>query len=554
MTSKMENHFPTALTEVHDGFEYPVLLSKYGSAMVLYGGKDSAQPLAAIQLRALGDGGAQSVIFQYPGDTTAFHGLISKDKQEFEVIMTNLMAKHQLNFNLLRNERSLNEVNVVDPMTSYSVRSDYANGHKALILQSLESRGLPLSVREDEQKAKETKENKKGVYISIVICPEKDKAEEFTTRTVWRTANFFVLKKNLPPAVVPALRPPLPIPDFRWGAVASDAVSDWRAGQSLSMSNGPSRFSRVSTFSRASGASFGGRVTEGGAGVGFSATPSWGAPASAAPASFGFRGGASPADAPSIGGPFSFAVPTASSQPAIPASAASFGFHGGVSPAAAPAIATTYAGAFSSSQPAGGFSGAELENFFVADAARSKAASVLIGPAAAPAPSAPVFSEESNVAMVAKLIGDSKASEIAHGERVIVHTQDCGMIPDLERKSPPCTLGLSVMEQVEFAKPMSQADQEERVKAMRAAISAYVNSKYDTFLQEVVPYTSAECCICLETETPLDTIFFKCTHVCAHYACTGTITSCPLCREPISAKLRLPPGPHLKREKQKDAT
>jgi len=50
-------------------------------------------------------------------------------------------------------------------------------------------------------------------------------------------------------------------------------------------------------------------------------------------------------------------------------------------------------------------------------------------------------------------------------------------------------------------------------------------------------FKSTECCVCMERKC--DIIFLPCGHVCCCWICEGGLSECPLCRGPITQKVRL---------------
>ena len=550
MASPLSKHFRTGVSEIHEGVQHTVRVSigpngMSTPALVLFGG-DSYVPIAAVQFRPQTEN-SRSMIYQRPGDTFTFHGLINRDKQGFGLVGSNFLEDVNLHFNFFQNDRALNEVNVLPPMSSYEVSSAQYNDHKSLILESIESAtGSMLSVRDDEVKAREKGEAKKGLYISILICPEKGKATALFAKSIWRAVDSFVLTNRPPPPPPPP--PPaihLPPPGDGWSPYRGGGGGgyDWRAPAALPGANWGGGGGGFGFATPAAGPAPPGHPAwgpgggGGGGGFGIAAPaghPAWGVGAAAAGAPTVPSWGALPPTASSLLSSFGAARPPLHASSAARSEGKSafgaFGARGGPAPwtfhsaSAGPAA----------SAAAGGFS-------FPASS-RSEGA---VWPASTaegfgfPASGMPFELSESNgpapAAEAEKWIGDSKASQLAYGTRMTVQTQVVSLEFDYDLKSAPCVLGLSVMEAIEFATPVPEEE-----AAMRTLILANVNRKYDVFLKTVKPYTSAECCICLENEPPLDTVFFKCAHACAHYACTATINACPLCRETIAAKLRVP--------------
>lgn len=156
-----------------------------GRPMILFSLVDGS-PLAALTFRAQdvpGNGG-DCLISQRPsrdGDFNCdFQGLINRDDQEFELIITNLSDRSYINFNILKKDESvetvnpggLNEINELRPNESYAVRCDQVDNRSLILSTMTNSDGTKITVQSDENEAQKRNENPKGTYFYLSVVPQ----------------------------------------------------------------------------------------------------------------------------------------------------------------------------------------------------------------------------------------------------------------------------------------------------------------------------------------------------------------------------------------------
>jgi len=208
-------YFQTINTKKHGEFEYTVY-KPLGNPMILYSKKDGTA-LASLHLRCQdnnyqndqkGNRG-KALITKRPKQSSFhcdFQGLIDRDGQEFELVITNLTNKGWINFNILKKNKTikevnpggLNEVNELRPFESYSVQCDQAT-NCTLVLNAIKkntgSGTVNVTVGEDEsQGSKPT-----GTYYYLSVVPESGKKDlvELYKETIWACSDVFAIRKKL---------------------------------------------------------------------------------------------------------------------------------------------------------------------------------------------------------------------------------------------------------------------------------------------------------------------------------------------------------------------
>ena len=174
------------------------------TAMGLYSIENNI-PLFILQLKPK-DIKAKALIYQRPAAAPAvdskqiFHGMIDKDEQAFSFVITNPTAYYiyyDVSYSKGFYDESLNEVNVIRPLSSDVVSSARHAGHLELILASIEvETGSSLSVAEDEKSAKENKTEKKGVSFKLSVSPQdtadRDVTTLFSGPMEWRSIDHLI--------------------------------------------------------------------------------------------------------------------------------------------------------------------------------------------------------------------------------------------------------------------------------------------------------------------------------------------------------------------------
>lgn len=135
-----------------------------------------------------------------------FQGLINKDNQEFQLVITNLLEEGYINFNILKmdkgvdtaNPGGLNEINELRPFESYAIKCDQSD-NCSLILNSLtDNDGMKVTVKGDEKKAKESGNKEKGTYYFLSVVPQNNmKNTELFKETEWKSVDYFFTKSEI---------------------------------------------------------------------------------------------------------------------------------------------------------------------------------------------------------------------------------------------------------------------------------------------------------------------------------------------------------------------
>lgn len=140
-------------------------------------------------------------------DDCDFQGVFTKDNQEFELVITNLCPEGLINFNILKvnqtvrevNPGGLNEINELRPGESYAVQCDQVD-NRSLIFQTLKSSdGSQVTVQQDEDQAKVAGNKKKGTYyyLSVVGQYGKDQLKESFKETRWMSMDIITIERDI---------------------------------------------------------------------------------------------------------------------------------------------------------------------------------------------------------------------------------------------------------------------------------------------------------------------------------------------------------------------
>jgi hypothetical protein len=138
-----------------------------------------------------------------------FQGMINKDNQEFELVITNLTDLGYINFNILKKNividtidpGGLNEINELKPYESYAIKWDQENNGTLLLnsikkdVKNKEGENVKLTVNEDE-----TSDEPIGTYYHLSVVPQIDKEQLinlFQGGTVWACIDAFCIKQKI---------------------------------------------------------------------------------------------------------------------------------------------------------------------------------------------------------------------------------------------------------------------------------------------------------------------------------------------------------------------
>src|SRR5439155_26253616 len=140
--------------ERHDEYDYQVV-KPLDNPMILFS-KKTGLPLAALHLRCQSNefqndtkGNRGKALFTkrpYQSNVPCdFQGIINRDGQEFELVISNLIDEGYLNFNIMKDNNNINEVNPgglnqineLKPYESYAVTCDQKD-NKVLVLNMIQ--------------------------------------------------------------------------------------------------------------------------------------------------------------------------------------------------------------------------------------------------------------------------------------------------------------------------------------------------------------------------------------------------------------------------------
>ena len=206
-------YFQLVSSSTIDGFDYRVYRT-LGNPMVLFS-EVTGEPIASLHFEAqdsfaqTGESKGRALITNRPDKSTAdiqmFQGLIDRDGQEFQLVITNLASTGYINFNILRTDSKVetvdpggvNQVNELRPGESYIIKSDQNADNASLVLNAIvsESTGKKVTVKDDE--ASDT--GPKGTYFFLSVVSQQGviELEKKFEKTRWSTTDFIVKKSQV---------------------------------------------------------------------------------------------------------------------------------------------------------------------------------------------------------------------------------------------------------------------------------------------------------------------------------------------------------------------
>ncbi len=138
-------------------------------------------------------------------DIQQFQGMIDRDNQEFQLVITNLSTSGYINFNILKtdskvkevNPMGLNQVNELRPNESYRIKADQAT-NLSLLLSTLKddnNNATGITVKKDEDASNK---EKKGTYYFLSVVPQsgQKELEERFAQTKWVSTDLIVRKEK----------------------------------------------------------------------------------------------------------------------------------------------------------------------------------------------------------------------------------------------------------------------------------------------------------------------------------------------------------------------
>jgi hypothetical protein len=133
------------------------------------------------------------------------------------------------------------------------------------------------------------------------------------------------------------------------------------------------------------------------------------------------------------------------------------------------------------------------------------------------------------------IVNNSSAATVRGGRQMTVNSNVTNKTYAFDNHSIKCTLGLSVAEGLKFRDPPAR---EELKEIGNVIIEHYMKDTLNLYLSHLnTIYTSEECVICMDGKP--DSVIYSCGHQCCHYDCISKEIKCPLCRNHITANIKL---------------
>lgn len=519
--------------------------------MVLFSLKDGS-PLASLTLRcqttstqvdSKGTRG-KALITARPDNSTEelqkFQGLIDRDGQEFEFVITNLSSSGYINFNILKsdekvtsvNPEGLNEINELRPNESYAVKCSQEN-NLSLILSSIVDKetGSSITIKQDEDHSKQTGEKTKGTYYFLSIVPQasnKELCDRFD-KTIWRCVDLLAREtKVINPYITDNA-----IGAANWNNMLGIPNNNFNNVHHDGMNYAPILENSMIGGKRGVIGGF----TRGFTREGIRATQevnkvSKGAKMSKHKSNIRVDGYESTHITDTTG--------ITNTTDAINTTNIS-SKHAPSTELYEPSISVDELES-SHKMKKGDESSEECEEYIEDclefdgfdeddewDEVSDEEASLSVNIKSKSKPS----NKNTSISQQDDVIMNSNAASISYGRHVEVNSAETGIVYDYDKSCARCVIGLSVSDKLEF---YPEPDIQELIEDSKLLFKEYQENKYIEVLSRV--YDMGDCCICLE-EDP-NTIFYQCGHKCIHILCIDKdINKCPVCRTRISAYLKL---------------
>lgn len=178
-----------------------------GHPMILFSTVNPAIPvaLAALMFRGQDPFQHDTIIWKRPptSSTAHFQGLVNETGFEFELVITNLSGLGAVNFNILKTDNrvgeinpqsGLNLINELHPYESYPVKCDQATG-RALVLTIMSDN---KTVHTTETDSGGVASKTKGTYYWLSVAPSNasQQLQDLYAKTEWRAVNYFIQQKT----------------------------------------------------------------------------------------------------------------------------------------------------------------------------------------------------------------------------------------------------------------------------------------------------------------------------------------------------------------------
>nr|QBK88640.1 MAG: RNA polymerase Rpb1, domain 1 [Mimivirus LCMiAC01] len=528
MTRLNTKYFKTVGTKKHGEFEYTIY-KPLDNPMILYSKKDGTA-LASLHLRCQNNNyqndkksnRGRALITKRPKQSSFncdFQGLIDRNGQEFELVITNLTNKGYINFNILKKNRNikevnpggLNQVNELGPFDSYAVQCDQATNCTLVlnaIKKSTSSGTVNVTVGEDEShKSKPT-----GTYYYLSVVPEIGKKDliELYKETVWACSDVFVIRNK----IIRKRYRRTTGASFR--NVSYDRLdSDGYVPRSLGTSHSTGEQGSIDISFNILGNSDV-RSMRG----------------------MGSRGEINLSDLydnmePRRGG---LVDPRMAMTDKRRSKGAKFipDPHGYMKPGGRwidPRLDTTNN---NTSHDLDGFFDTDLTEdctrqcmFLSEDMLQTKGLGM------------DTFKNSNQRKPVSHdIIRDSLASSVLSGRKITVTSSKTNIEYNYDTPSVSCVIGLSISPGLVF-----HPDATDLLKCGEAMVDDLISNESKKLLAELTAiYEEKNCVICLEGKedgSPVNSVFYQCGHKCCHDRCGSKLDKCPLCRKYISAHIKV---------------
>ncbi len=563
--------FERVHSETKDGFTYSAIRPK-DQPMILFSKKDGTA-LASLHVKCqsnkhqndqLGNRG-KSIITKRPynsGFSCDFQAILSKQDQEFELVITNLTGLGMINFNIMKestgvtevNPGGLNEVNELHEYQSYSVQCDQSN-NGVLILKSIDKKvgekTTKVTVANDEAKGAP-----EGTYYHLSVVPQIGKAELISLfeDTVWACVDMFVTKERAygggnyrGPYAVPAAYP------IARGDRLEYDLADLRMGYPIARGD---RLDGIDILGPASIQR--GEVREGSTGLhtlvqrdgsaglhrlvqrdGYDANGVKNIRSNKKEAIYEVRdkgmvtsNNSTPASFMTKVKGFLGIDSTTKTETNRVKMARSKGAMATASARQQELVWPSEAGRMSSEDDL-----AELNDVTFSTA------SAMVGFAEEQCesytPQKAKSVKKTAKPVEKKLIQDSLAGKVDTGRTIDVMSSFTGIEYNYETASAPCVIGLSISDKINFAEPVITDALLQEAKLM---VQQAVEKGNQDLLDRITKvYKEEMCMICLDDdeESPPDTVFYQCGHQIVHRDCCkdAGLAKCPMCRAIIVASI-----------------
>jgi len=549
----MTQFFSKYFLEVLTTDEYQVYKNNDSSSPLVLFSEIDGTSLASLHFKkssrkgSKNDSGAQTIIANYSeqtcqqksdgntNDVQRFQGIISKDNQEFELVISNLSTKGQICFDLTKSDNTSDRINQVDclfPKESYLVQCDRINNFPMILQRYKNQSGNVVTVENDENERIQTKgssdESSKGSYIYLNVTPEEgdlDLIERFK-KTFWKVSDYIVIKKEK-----------LPLQNKEFNDIKSSDYEGYlfdtaRKNKMTFKSNSvtPGFYINYKGF------------TEPGYHDIYRVLPencndlrNFNNPKISCGSYMNQKGEI-------IGQVNKYNKPITKRQ-YTPINWDDVNWNDVPEPTKRNIYDT-----YDRNKVSGEKNQYRTINWDdVPDPTKREtcerdtyAGYISINWNDVPDPTkrdSEVTCEKNKYKAKLDLdvIRQSDVGNIVYGDtKIKVKSYASKIKVDPTKKAKLCVIGLSINENLEFT--LMDNSQNDDIKEAELIINSVVNKQFEEFLKDKI-FVSNECVICLNDSN--DCVFYSCAHKCCHYSCAKTLQKCPVCRSNINAKIKI---------------